>query len=247
MIQNKQNKELERKIDLYVNGMLAQDEIDELWAELIQDDYYLDYMKSVANLKAIIKESRSNKRTSPAITLRKYASYVAAAVVLIVAGMFGAINYSTSTNNQFTPINEIGLDVVRSESGVSGNVSSEVVKQAIKLAADGNIEEAKSILEFELNVTKDATTVADLSLTLGSIQYNSGEYNSAVNSFETVTQQNEIENSTLEKGYWFLGNTYFQLDELEKAKLAFQSAYELDGAYSRVAKSYINALSAMED
>ena len=53
MIQNNLNKDLERQIDLYLNGRLTEEQTDDLWFELIQDGYYLDYMKSVANLKLL--------------------------------------------------------------------------------------------------------------------------------------------------------------------------------------------------
>ena len=36
------------------------------------------------------------------------------------------------------------------------------------------------------------------------------------------------------------------LDQLEEAKIAFQNTYDLDRDYSRIAKSYINALNAMD-
>jgi len=34
---------------------------------------------------------------------------------------------------------------------------------------------------------------------------------------------------------------------LDEAKTAFQSTYDLDRDYSRIAKSYINALNSMDD
>ena len=45
MIESNINRDLENKIDLYVNGKLTADEINDLWVELIQDEYYLDYTK----------------------------------------------------------------------------------------------------------------------------------------------------------------------------------------------------------
>jgi cytochrome c-type biogenesis protein CcmH/NrfG len=45
-----------------------------------------------------------------------------------------------------------------------------------------------------------------------------------------------------EKAWWYLGNSYFQLDMRHKAKEAMQKAYHLKGAYSRVAKSYLDAM-----
>lgn len=246
MIQNNLNKDLERQIDLYLNGRLSEEQIDDLWAELIQDGYYLDYMKSAANLKAIIIESREAAKPTVAKQLRKYASYVTAAAVVIIVGVLGVMNYSSTNSTAISPIAEIGLDIVRSDVGVSANITNETIKKAIQLAADGNTLEAKELLSKELSNEQDPTLIAEFSMTLGSIQYNLGEYKEAVSSFKTVISQENISENILEKGYWLLANTYFQLDQLEEAKIAFQNTYDLDRGYSRIAKSYINALNAMD-
>lgn len=246
MIQNNQNKDLERKIDLYLNGQLSEEQIDDLWSELVQDGYYLDYMKSVANLKSIIIENRKSTKPTVAKQIRKYAAYVTAAAVVIFVGVLGVMNYSSSNSASISPIPEIGLDIVRSDVGVSANITNETIKKAIQLAADGNTLEAKELLSDELKDEKDPTLVAEFSITLGSIHYNLGEYNQAVSNFRTVIAQKNIAESILEKGYWLLANSYFQLDQLVEAKTAFQNTYDLDRQYSRIAKSYINALNAMD-
>jgi tetratricopeptide (TPR) repeat protein len=246
MIQNNLNKDLEKKIDLYLNGRLSEEEIDALWVELIQDGYYLDYMKSVANLKAVIEEKRETKTPGIAIQLRKYAGYVSAAAVVIFVGVLGVMNYSSGTTSPVSPIPEVGLDIVRSDEGISVNITNEVIKKAIQLAADGSTQEAKDLLSSELTDEEDPNLIAEFSITLGSIQYNLGEYREAASNFKNATEQKGISESTLEKGYWLLANSYFQLDQLEEAKIAFQNTYDLDRDYSRIAKTYINALNAMD-
>lgn len=247
MIQNNLNKDLERKIDLYLNGRLSEEEIDNLWVELIQDGYYLDYMKSVANLKSIIEEKRESRTPGVTKQIRKYASYVTAAAVVIFVGVLGVMNYSANNADPISPIDEIGLDIVRSGGGVSVNVSNEVIKKAVQLAADGSTQEAKDLLTTELDTEEDPALIAEFSITLGSIQYNLGEYEEAASNFKIATEQEGISESILEKGYWLLANSYFQLDQLDEAKTAFQYTYDLDRDYSRIAKSYINALNSMDD
>lgn len=242
MIESKVNKELERKIDLYVNGKLNAEQTDELWAELIQDDYYLDYMKSVANLKSIIDRQKAAKPAAKIYSIQKVVRYAAAAAVILIAGAIGVMNMSTSNNISVSPVEQIGLDVVRDLDGIPETVTNEVIREAIRLATDGDIEEAVSILQSELENVEDPQVTAELALSLGSIQYNNGEYSSSIENFNIVIAQEDVEILTLEKGYWFLGNTYFQLDRLDEAEEAFRKAYELNGAYSRVAKTYVDAL-----
>lgn len=242
MIESKVNKELERKIDLYVNGKLNAEQTDELWAELIQDDYYLDYMKSVANLKSIIDRKKATQSTAKVYSIQKVVRYAAAAAVILIAGTIGIMNISTPNNISVSPVEQIGLDVVRDPDGISKTVTNEVIREAIRLATDGDVEEAVSLLQTELENVEDPQLTAELALSLGSIQYNNGEYSSSIENFNIVIAQENIEILTLEKGYWFLGNTYFQLDRLDEAEEAFRKAYELNGAYSRVAKTYVDAL-----
>lgn len=242
MIESKINKELERKIDLYVNGELNTEQIDELWSELIQDEYYMDYMKSVANLKAVIDRKQTTKSSSKIYSFRKVVQYGAAAAVILIASVVGILNMNTSGDFAVNPIAQIGLDVVRDAEGVSATVESDVIRRAIRLATDGEVQQAISLLQTELEDTREPQLKAEIALSLGSIQYNNGNYSSSIENFEIVIAQENIEVLTLEKGYWFLGNTYFQLDRLEEAEEAFKNAYELNGAYSRVAKTYVDAL-----
>lgn len=244
MIESNVNKDLEHKIDLYVNGKLNQEQVDELWAELIQDDYYLDYTKSVVNLKAVIEKQRSKNKVTPVYTLRKVINYGTAAAIAIIIGVIGVINYSGTTSLlEIAPQDQLDLGIVRGSEDVSPASSMDTIKKAIQLASNGNVEEAIELLEAEIIKTDTPERIAKVSLTLGSIQYNYGEYNSAVNNFERVVNQSSIDNETLEKGYWYLGNTYFQLGKLQEAELAFQKTYELNGGFSRLAKSYLEALS----
>ena len=152
------------------------------------------------------------------------------------------MNYQTQSAIEVSPIAEIGLDVIRDPIGISSAITNEVVKEAIQLASNGNVEEAISLLEKELEVVKSPFTIAELALSLGSIQYNYGDYNAAITNFKKVVNQKDIDVSTQEKGYYFLGNAYFQLDQLDEAEEAFIKAYALDGSYSRIAKRYVDAL-----
>lgn len=247
MIESNFKRALERKIDLYVNGKLNEEQVDELWAELIQDEYYLEYTKSVANLKAVIERQRSAKKQAPVFRLREYANYGVAAAIAIIIGVVGVLNYSgTGTGLDISPQPTLTLDNIRGANDAVAQNDNEIIKEAIRLATDGEIEAAIILLQNELDGEESPELIAELSLTLGSIQYNYGDYNASLVSFQRVISQNEVDDLTLEKGYWFLGNTYFQLDRLREAQEAFQKVYDFDKQYSRIAKSYIDALSSVE-
>jgi phage terminase large subunit len=54
----------EKAIEKYVEQKLTKEEIDELWLELIQNDYYMDYLKTVATIYAAKVDHRSGLKSS---------------------------------------------------------------------------------------------------------------------------------------------------------------------------------------
>ena len=244
MIESNFNKDLERRIDQYVNGKLSQEEIDDLWSELIQDEYYLDYTKSVANIKAVIESERSAKTSTTTYQLRKVASYGVAAAIAMIIGVIGVLNY-TSNNASVDSLEALGwieYDTYRSSNDSPAITNNETVKAAINLANEGNTAEAIRTLEVELAIEDDPDVIAELALSLGSIQYNYGDYTLALSNFETVISLDDINSLLLEKGYWYLANTHMQLDNLEDAQDALQNTVNLNGSYKRVAERYLNVI-----
>ncbi len=243
MIESFNKKELEEKIDQYVNGQLSAQEVDELWAELIQDGYHLDYLKSVANLKAVIEQKREEQKSTDK---KQYWYYAAAAAIALLIAVVGVMNISTQQQSSVEPVSSIELDYYRSGDGAVSATSSdkEVIRNAIKLANTGRENEAISLLQSELENATEPAWVAELSLNLGSLYYNNGNYDKAIEHYEeVVAHQDSVDVLMLEKAYWYIGNAYFHLDQLVDARTNIEKAYELNGAYRRVAQSYLNALS----
>lgn len=238
MIESFSQKEIENKIDQYVNGELTQEEIDELWAELIQDGYHLDYLKTVANLKEVV---RTKKKRGKVLRMKRYWSYAAAAVIAITIGILGVMNFQ---QDMVEPIDSIELDYYRSSDGAINNADNNVIRDAITLANTGKFDQATALLNNELQEANDPQWISELNLNLGSLYYNEGEYQQSTSNFKEVVQrESSIDVLTVEKAYWYLGNAYFQLDDLDNAKENIEKAYALNGAYRRVAQSYLNAFS----
>lgn len=242
MIESHKNRDLEEKIDQYVNGQLSSDEIDELWAELIQNGDQLDYLKTVANTKAVIESEREGAATI--LGIDRAWSYAAAAVVVLLVSVLAVINMPEFQSAETVePITSIELDYYRSEDGVmEPNSEQGVLKDALALANRGNTADAIQMLEQELESADDPAWSAKLHLNIGSLYYNDGSYDQAIRNFQHVVEKQAVDALTREKGYWYLGNAYFQLNQLDKARQAIQNAYELNGAYRRVAKHYLSAL-----
>lgn len=243
MIESNTRKELEDKIDRYVNGDLDREEVDELWAELILDDYYYDYMKTVASLKGLSEGRRKSNirylKQQPAV------QWVAAAAVIIISAGLILFNIYNDQQAAIQPIGSIELDYYRSAEGVTETTDiSDLVMMVISEANRGNIDSAVSIVDSRLVELESPDEQAELLTTAGSIYYNEGRYSEAADYFEKALELDTENVIIREQSYWYLGNTYFQLNRIEEARAALENAYQLNGAYSRVAERYIKALAS---
>lgn len=243
MIESNTNKLLEEKIDQYVAGNLSEKEIDELWSEIIFDDYYYDYLKTVASLKGLAEGEK--KTNIHFLNNRSPIRYFAAAAIIIIASGLLLFNIYNEQDFAVQPINSIELDYYRSAEGVTEVTDvSEIIMDVIAEANRGNIDSAISIVEDKIDDVNYAEGKAELLATAGSIYYNEGMYEEAADYFERSLDY-EIENVIIqEQNYWYLGNTYFQLNRIEEARNTLEKAYQLNGAYSRIAERYIQALAS---
>lgn len=245
MIESIHKDKIDKKIEQYVNGELSEKQIESLWAELIRDDHHIDYLKSVANLKQLIQEKKRKKRKAKK---RKYWSYsTAAAILLLVTALFVFDFLQPTSDTEIQPIDQIELDYYRSAEGtITDQEDPQLVREAIEMANTGQFNKAVTMLEEELQSAEDPQWISELNLNLGSLHYNEGNYQEAMTYFDSVLELDEESVTVLnrEKAHWYIGNVYFQMDELESARHHIEEAYELNGAYRRVAQSYLNALSA---
>ena len=236
--------ELERKIDLYVHGRLDDEQIDDLWAELIYNEDALDYLKTVASLKGIIDEQQSETESNIISMNRSNWVMAAAAAMILIVGAFGLLQFNAESDS-IEPIAAIELDYYRSADGTTeGSTDDSVIREAIVLANEGQYQQAVDVIENELNNTSDSNSRALLFINAGSILYNTAMYEEAAIRFERVVELEGSDSLVRERAYWYLGNTYFQMNMLNEARQAFEQAYELNGAYSRVAQSYLRALAS---
>ena len=150
MIESNRNKDLEKRIEAYVDGDLSSHEIDELWAELLDNEYYYDYMKSVASLKQI-SEDREKESMLQTTESKKSVWLSAAAAILLMFGAATIFNISTEPAENVSPISSIELDYYRSADGMAAdNMKSDVVRRAISTANSGDVAQALSLINEEL-------------------------------------------------------------------------------------------------
>lgn len=237
-------EELEQKIDRFIRDRMNPEEIDDLWVELLQDDEYIDYLQTSANLREIVRRKTKSKPSGRVHILNPWKRSVAAAaaILIMIAGSV-TLYLSFDEPQSVEPIASIELDYYRSgDSEAVQDETEAVIREAIIRVNEGFYEDAIRILDEQLEITEDPDLCASLQINAGSIMYNTGHYRDALERFQHVVENEEGDAMIRERALWFLGNTHFQLNEMDEARRAFQMAYELNGAYSRIAQSYLRAL-----
>lgn len=236
------NRVLENKIDLYINGQLDDEEIEQLWSEVIKDSYYYEYMITAANVKKLnLEEKKASVHKLNTSGKSRYYWFAAAAAIAILIGIISVVSQFSPNNNALKPLNQLALQNVRSAEILKNNPQSEI-KRGINYANSGKIDEALSLLKKVSDKSSKAKIKASAEMNIGIINYNHKNFNNALQAFDKVVSFSSHNVLMKEKAYWYAGNTYMQLGELKKARNSIQNAYNLNGAYRRVEGKYLKRL-----
>ncbi|WP_234572608.1 tetratricopeptide repeat protein [Rhodohalobacter sp. 614A] len=250
---------IKTKIHDFVDGNLAENEVDELWAQLIGRPDDLDYLQTLATLKKMGNEgkfdhlydtepnviplsaARSKEEAVPTF-YEKFKPYLVAASVLII-GFAILFNLLVSVQQPQTT-GAISMIEYEIERGVDNQtILDNYLQEAVSLATNGSLEAAFSQLDQASTLNLTPNQVIDLQMVRGAIQYNSQNYSDALQTFENINLIEEIDRLSLEKSTWYLANTQLQLGMIDEARNSMQEVIELDGSFSRVAKQKLQNLS----
>lgn len=234
---NDENERLiKEQIDAYIHGKLTEQETEELWAVLVEDGEYYNYLKTAANLKAI--NTSKNSRRVP--FLRKPA-YAAAAVIILLVAVFGIFKFIyVSPDPPMQAITSIEVPLQRSVDVEPSKNQSNIVREAVLLSYNNKFDKAVDLLQSTRMKTKNISYKARLSMMLGTLFYNKAKFRKAKNYFlAIISSKDQLKPLQVEKAYWYLANTWLELSNLDQARLAIQQVIKIDGAYSRVAKRYL--------
>jgi tetratricopeptide (TPR) repeat protein len=232
------NIELEQQIDRYVSGELNQDQVDELWTQLIQEPYYAEYLKTVANISHIISSSKIRKVDTQEIRSTNVWYAFAATVVLVIGLMSTMLIYKDASVNRFDAMSNLEMHNVRS-TVISADEVEAGIQHGIGLAVTGNTDQAITHLSDLYEKVSLADVRSDIQLNIGIIQYNSSRFEEAKNTFQLITETNSDDKLMMEKALWYKANTYLKLGSVEEAKHLIRQVHDIDGAYRRIAATYL--------
>lgn len=247
--------ELERRIDLYVNGRLNQEQIDALWVDMIENPDAYAYLKTTVALREVFKKSTiSNIASSPTIkdvkksksrSTNNWKQYAAAAAIVVSAGVTGT--YVVNSNSTQRGISELKpfdkLELVVYRSSASSQTLSDVkveLQKAIDLALQGNTSEALISLNSILEGTDDKLIKAEAYLNIGILEYNSNDFGSATMSLQNAASLSSDDLLLYERVIWNLAHAQMAFGDEASAKNTIREVVSLNGAHSRAAQSYLD-------
>lgn len=260
---NSRDLDLEKRIDAYIKGRLTEDKVEDLWIELLKRPKYIHRLETELSIKLIIEEqleaekeeaipsavpdTGAQKAEPTFIRSWKWLAAAASVAILVIAINFFTYD-SGQTIRQLT-LGEINLvenlaspEVMRSQD-VAGNTDLDsLLNLGFKAAISGDKDRALEIYQQVARDYQDDPKAAMAHLNVGIISYNAQDYEDASTAFGKAIEQVEDDRVLEEKAYWYLGNTYVNMDRLEEARTAIEQAYAFEGIYQKPASRLLQKL-----
>lgn len=247
---------IKERIHDFVEGNLSDNEVDQLWAELIARPDDLDYLQTLTTLKKMGEDGKFDhlydtepnvfpmtgaQETSTPTFYERFKPYLVAATVIII-GIAILFNLMTSVQQPQTagPISMIEYEIERSADNQT--MLDSYLQEAVNLATSGNLEAAYAQIDEASSLELTTEQTIDLKMVKGAIQYNSQNYSQALETFKSVNTTEGIGLMNLEKSTWYLANTQLQLGMTNDALESIERVIELDGSFSRVAKNKLESI-----
>jgi tetratricopeptide (TPR) repeat protein len=236
--------ELEQEIDAYVKGKLSEEEAQRLWEKLLQHPGYIELLKTELGVKSILKKRSSSSNSTPdeengiIYSIQrswKWMATAAAVALLVVSINFFQLDTSASLQSevpsQFNLAENLSsAEVFRSQKTETLPADS-LLNRGFEAALSGDISKAIAVYDKIISKYGDEPAATKAYLNKGIIQYNSGGFGESIKSFKAVIDRDAKREVLKEKAYWYMGNAYINIEQLEKARKAIHKVYSMDGIY----------------
>ncbi|MEX0778538.1 MAG: hypothetical protein WD491_07070 [Balneolales bacterium] len=234
----KERKHIEERIELYLDGRLTNQEIEELWIDILSKPKYLDHLK----INLSLRELNKNKTRSVSLLDKKYQPWAIAAAAFFILLLI--IFFNTGSNSSLATVTRIELHELESPN-IKRSIQDELtgadslLNEAFNAAVTGEHEKAISLYSIVLN-DYDSFDF-EVYLNQGILQFNADNYKDAKVSFQSAYDY-AAEPSDEQKSQWFLGNTYVKLDSLGKSREYITKVSEWNGPFQNDAREMLHAI-----
>lgn len=234
-------KDIQKKIDSYVKGLLSEEEITELWVQFAKNPDLLDELEMEVGVQKIIEEEGLfSSKPANVNTLPWWTWHAAAAAVLLLVVGIQLFQVEPKTEMEQFIAQSIAPDQMETGNGVRSKdmavaKADSLLNLGFSAFVSGNIQQALSLYEEVIDNYDIEPYGSKAFANKGIVQYNEGDYEASVKSFDAalnrVTESRMIE----EKAHWYKGNALVNLEKFEEARIAVQEAYALDGVFRKPA------------
>lgn len=243
-------KDIYIQISRYINGELNDSDIERLWEEFLRDPELFEYFETELNLADLFQNkgygsntSESNIVGEPLYIRYKKWIYSAAAAIILSLGLqiFYMQDGDSLQSYALSEINTsemMGADIYRAAPEDANSLDIEI-NQALSKALTDEIDE--SLRMFSELTTKRLSDEqkALVFLNLGILHYNKGDNEATVEQFNSVLNFENLPPFTEEKAWWFLGNAYLNVQDIERAREAVFETYTLNGKFEAQARALL--------
>lgn len=241
MNKSEEDLQVQERIDLYLNGKLGQDQIDDLWVEIIENPENYDYLHTSAALRKIISPKSEATRT-PSYSLSKWQQCAAAAGFALIMGITAIYLTTSSLDNRFGPLDSLDFTSMRSGTEVVTSETDRQMLSAVYMAVKGEYDVAILLLNDIYERSTHDPVKSEALMNIGIIEYNSDQFASAIRTFTQITQNHTADILTLERAYWYLAQSQMASGDMASARESIETVISIDGAHSRMAKNYLRYL-----
>lgn len=233
-------KSIYKRIDAYVKGTLSESDIDALWEEFAKDPDLLDQLELEVGIKKIIRDRISKKKIAPTHSLPNWVWHASAAAVVLIVALVQLFRVDTPTNLEDFLVLNIPNEQLETADGIRSKdmaitSADSLLNLGFAAVSAGNDEKAIELFSEVISNYDEEPYVSKAFLNRGIIKYNDGAYPESISNFEEAATRASDNRMISEKAYWYLGNAYVNIGELEKALEAVGEAYNRDGIFRKPA------------
>jgi tetratricopeptide (TPR) repeat protein len=237
-----ENKDIRKRIDAYIKGSLTEDQITELWVEFAKQPNLLDELELEVGVKEIIEKGFVAETTNKASikSLPNWTWHAAAAAVLIIVAGIQFLQIPSKSNLDQFLVNSINSDQLETANGIRS-------KQMVVFSADsllnlgfnefvnGNSTRALTLFNEVISDYDYEPYGSKAYLNKGIVYYNESSFDSAIVAFNASLSRVSDSKMIEEKAYWYLGNSFANIGQLEEARTATYQAYSMEGVFRKPA------------
>jgi tetratricopeptide (TPR) repeat protein len=234
---------IQKQIDAYIKGTLSEEEISDLWVQFAKNPELLDELEIEVGVRELLNsefKAQNPGKKARAISLPNWTWTAAAAAVLLIVAMVQLFRVPSLSSMDELVVAEIPADQLETADGIRAkdiviSNADSILNLGFNAFVNGRIEQALNLYHEVIDDYDHEPYGSKAYLNIGIIQYNSGEYELAIESLNASLDRVQESRMIEEKAHWFLGNALVNMGRDEEARIAVYNAYSLDGVFRKPA------------